>query len=460
MQMRPRLMVVDDEPGILAMIERFSDQLGFEVVRQSNGSDAIASLATIKPHVVLVDLRMPDVGGMDVLRAVRAADSECEVVLMTAHASIDSAVEAVKLGALDYLTKPFDLDRLRAVLNTVIQNIGRRERLLRVDADLAHQTQFYGMIGRGPSMQELFDRVRRLAPHVRTVLVTGETGTGKELVARALHQLGTRKDRRLVTVNCSAVVENLFESELFGHVRGAFTGATEAKAGLLEHADRGTVFLDEIGELPLALQAKMLRAVEYGELQRVGSLETKKVDVTVIGATNRDLHEESTNGRFRADLYYRLSIVEIHLPPLRERREDISFLSAAFVREFADRMRRPITGMTAAAERALYDYSWPGNVRQLRNVLERACLALDGGIIGDREIMAAMPRQTSAPPADAFPTGDPDDRRLTTAQRQQIERVMREVGGNKSAAARLLGVSRRSLYRWLERVGERDTPAQ
>ena len=242
---------------------------------------------------------MPGLGGIDVLRTIRATDPECAVILMTAHASVESAIEAVKLGALDYLSKPLDFDRLRDLLTTVRKGSSGAKRLLEVDANVARQFEFHGMIGRSPVMQELFDSIRRLAPHVRTVLITGETGTGKELVARAFHKIGPRRDRRFITVNCSAVVDTLFESELFGHQRGAFTGATETKIGVFEHADGGTLFLDEVGELPPTVQPKLLRAVEYGDVQRVGSLETKHVDVRVIAATNRDLRAESAAGRFQ-----------------------------------------------------------------------------------------------------------------------------------------------------------------
>ena len=266
----PRLLVVDDEPSVLKVVERFARLQGFEVVIRSSGEEALACFADVKPDVALIDLRMSGLTGIDVLRVIRAADPECEVILMTGNATVDTAIDAVKSGALDYLAKPLDFDRLRELLVTVREKIGRRERLLEVDAVLAKQFEFYGMIGRSPAMQDLFDLIRRLAPHVRTVLIVGETGTGKELVARALQKLGPRRDRRFVTVNCSAVVETLFESELFGHVRGAFTGATETKVGLFEHADGGTLFLDEAGELPLTLQAKLLRAVEQGEVQRVG----------------------------------------------------------------------------------------------------------------------------------------------------------------------------------------------
>jgi FixJ family two-component response regulator len=286
---KPTLLVIDDEPGILALVERFATGLRFNVVSHSGGRRALALVSEIRPDVVIVDLRMPEIDGLEMLRGIREIDPTCAVVLMTGHASVDSAIEAVRIGALDYLTKPLDLDRLRELLTTVQKGIERRETLLQIDADVAKRFEFHGMIGRSVAMQELFDSIRRFAPHVRTALISGETGTGKELVARALHKVGPRKDRRFLTVNCSAVVETLFESELFGHQKGAFTGATETKTGLFEHADGGTLFLDEVGELPLSLQPKLLRAVEYGEVQRVGSLQAKTVDTRVVAATNRDL---------------------------------------------------------------------------------------------------------------------------------------------------------------------------
>jgi transcriptional regulator with GAF, ATPase, and Fis domain len=285
--------------------------------------------------------------------------------------------------------------------------------------------------------------------------VTGETGTGKELVAKALHRLGPRRDRRLVALNCSAVVETLFESELFGHVRGAFTGASETKVGLFEHADTGTIFLDEVGELPMGLQAKLLRAVEYGEVQRVGALETRKLDVCVIAATNRDLLTEVADGRFRSDLYYRLGILELYLVPLRERREDIPYLTAVFIRECAERLKRSIIGMTAAAERLLQTAPWPGNVRQLRHVIERACLMTDGRMLSERELQSALSSgmgvANRAPAARPVPVKSEASRR-SPAQRDQVARILQQVGGNKTAAAHELGISRRSLYRWIDRL--------
>jgi DNA-binding NtrC family response regulator len=446
-------MAIDDDAAILALVERFARSLDFDVVCHRAGPDAIREIGVVRPDAVLVDLRMPDMTGIEVLRAIRAIDPTCAVVLMTGHASVESAIDAVRLGALDYLTKPLDFDRLRAFLTTVIKNLERRETLLNLDVEVARQFEFNGMIGRSAPMQELFDAIRRLAPHVRTVLVTGETGTGKELVARAFHQVGPRRDRRFVTVNCSAIVDTLFESELFGHQRGAFTGAADTKVGVFEHADAGTLFLDEIGELPLTVQAKLLRAVEYGEVQRIGALEAKRVDVRVVAASNRDLRADVAAGRFRGDLFYRLSIMEVRVPPLRDRREDIPLLTAAFLQDCAGRTSRPIGGLSTAAERALRNAPWAGNVRELRNVVERACLMSDARILGEREVLGAMAAASGEPVNVVME--EAEDRNgdlLSSAQRRQIERVLKRVGGNKTEAARLLGISRRALYRWLDRL--------
>ena len=448
----PRLLVVDPDAAMWPVVERFARRFGFDPVCRPNAAEALSALPDVGPDAALVDTPPPGQHGIELMRAIRAELPECQVILMTAAATVDAAIAAVKAGAIDYLRKPLDFDRLGGLLTAVRCGIDRREELLRVEADVARKFEFHGMIGPGPAMQQLFDSIRRLAPHIRTVLVTGDTGTGKELVARALHAAGPRRDRRLVTVNCSAVVETLFESELFGHARGAFTGATGTTGGLFEHAHGGTLFLDEIGELPLPLQAKLLRAVEHGEVQRVGSLETRNVDVTVIAATNRVLQAEVAAGRFRADLFYRLNTIAIALPPLGERREDIPYLTARFVRQCAERLKRPITGVSAAAERLLQQAAWPGNVRELKSVVERACMVTENRILTEREIAAVMAPSPAAPPddAEADEPGRPTD--LSTVQRDQIERVLRQVGGNKAAAAKLLGLTRQSLYRWLVRL--------
>ena len=454
----PKLLVVDDDQGVLSLVARIATDMGFNVIAETNARAALQALPVSRPDGAIVDVHMDGIDGFGLLREIKAADPQSQVILMTADASVDSAIEAIKAGALDYLAKPFDTDRLKDLLTTVRKSQERRETLLRIDADVARQFEFYGLIGRSPGMQELFDSVRRFAPYARTVLVTGETGTGKELVAKALHRLGPRKDRKLITVNCSAVVETLFESELFGHMRGAFTGATDNKVGLFEHANNGTIFLDEIGELPLPLQAKLLRAVELGEVQRVGSLESRRADVYAVAATNRDLRAESAAGRFRSDLYFRLSMIELHIPPLRDRRDDIPYLTAAFIREFAAKLDRSIKGITPAAERLLQTAPWPGNVRELRNVIERACILTDSRIVTEREISNAMslvppglsPRVSA--PAVFTKEEQTDPALMSTAQREQIMKVLHQVGGNKAAAAKQLGISRRSLYRWIDRL--------
>ena len=449
----PVLLVIDDEPGMLALVERVVRSTGFKTILHTSARDALAMLPSERADVALVDLRMPELGGLDVLRAIRQAQPQCGVILMTGHASVDSAIEAVKLGALDYLTKPLDIERLRQLLTDAREDAARRADLLASDSATARRMELCGMIGRSAVMQQLFGLVRRVAPHARTALVTGETGTGKEGVARAIHELGPRRHKRFSTINCSAVVETLFESELFGHARGAFTGATENKPGMFEAADGGTVFLDEIGELPPAVQAKLLRVLETGEVQRVGSLQPKTVDVRIIAATNRDLRAEADAGRFRPDLFYRLNVLELSVPPLRERREDIPYLTAAFVKEFSEKFDKGIEGVSPAAERILMSGAWLGNVRELRNVLERACMLADGRTLSERDVASARP---SARETRAAAAPDPGPQDLGALERDHIVRVLAEVRGNKLAAARRLGISRRTLYRRLERHGLMD----
>ena len=452
----PLLLVVDDEPGILTLVQRFAEGEGFDVITRSGGHALLEELPQLNPDAALLDRNMPEVGGLELLRAISEADPGCQVILMTADATVDSAIEAVKLGALDYLSKPLDFGRLRELLGGVRHNIARRQRLLAADTELATRFEFCGMVGRSPIMQDLFDLIRRLAPHARTSLVTGETGTGKELVARALHKMGPRKDRKFIAFNCSALVETLAESELFGHVRGAFTGAVEAKAGLFEQADGGTLFLDEIGELPLPVQAKLLRVIEYGEVQRVGGADSRKVDVRIIAATNRRLPEEVAAGRFRQDLYYRLNVVEIQLAALRERRDDIPYLTAAFVQEFAARFQKRVNALSPGAERLLHNAPWTGNIRELRNVIERACILSEGRILSEREVLAALGGVRPAPAAAASESARVESEEIAPEpDRAMIEQALQQVGGNRSAAARILGISRRALYRRLDTFGLR-----
>ena len=454
----PVLLVVDDEPGMVSLVSRFATGAGFETRPHTNAREALASLAGSPADVALVDLRMPDIGGLDVLRAIRAAHPQCQVVLMTAHTSVDSAIEAVKLGALDYISKPLDFERLAQLLAGARDEIERRAALLAAESDTAQRTGLCGMIGRSAVMRELFGLVRRIAPHARAALITGETGAGKEGIARAIHDLGPRRSRRFVTVNCSAVVDTLFESELFGHAKGAFTGATDHKVGLFESADGGTLFLDEIGELSAGVQAKLLRVLETGEVQRVGSIQAKKVDVRLVAATNRDLQAESDAGRFRADLYYRLNVIELQVPSLRERPDDIPYLTAAFVREFSTKFQKRIEGLTPQAERILTTRHWLGNVRELRNVLERACMLAEGPVLTERDVGGAIPSRDAPALARAdAPRAEPPraprtlEQDIRSVEREHIVRVLSQESGNKRAAAVRLGMSRRTLYRRLAR---------
>jgi len=455
---RPTLLVVDDDRAVRELVRSVGERAAFDVTVCADGTEALAELRQHHYDVAAIDLCMPGTGGLDVLRAMRTADLDCQVILMSGGATIDNAVEAIKLGAVDFLTKPLDLERFLQLLGTVRDEISRREHLLKAESRAAQNAEFCGMIGRGPASQQLFDLIRRLAPHVRTALITGETGSGKELVARALYRTGPRRQQPFVVVNCSAVVEALFESELFGHVKGSYTGATETTPGLFELADGGTIFLDEVGELPLTVQAKLLRVLETGDVQRVGATTPRRVDVHVLAATNRDLLAEVAAKRFRSDLYYRINVVELTVPPLRDRREDIPYLVAAFVRDAASRLRKPLHGLTPAAERQLMARAWDGNVRELRNTIERACILAEGGWLTERELKQSAPRAMPAPslPAgaqavDSFPDGE--DIKLSARERDHIRQVLERSGGNKMAAARALGLDRRTLYRRLDRYG-------
>lgn len=386
-------------------------------------------------------------GGLQVLRKIRDVAPHCRVILMTGVPDMAVAVEAVRIGAHDVIGKPIDFDRLARIFDDARDENARQRQVRAIEQQLAAQVDFHGMVGRSPKMESLFSFVRRLAPHVRTALIEGETGTGKELVARALHARSPRAARPLVVVNCAAIVPSLFESELFGHTRGAFTGATELKAGLFELANHGTLFFDEIGELPLEVQSKLLRVLDSGETKRVGATETRHVDVHVIAATNRNLATEVEQGRFRADLFYRLNVVELRVPPLRDRREDIPLLVAGFVREFAQACDKSIAGVTAGVEQVWLDAEWPGNVRQLRNVVERACMMTDGAWITDAGVTGPL-------------RASPDRRGVEAprAPRREIDKVeviaaLESCRGNKTHAAAHLGISRRAFYRLIEGFG-------
>ena len=448
----PVLLLVDDEPSVRAVLTRFADRHGFETIACATGREALEILETRRLDVALVDVRLPDVGGLEVLKAIRGSAAECQVILMTGATDVESSVEAIRLGAMAYLSKPINFDRLSQLFSQACEIASARAGA----GPEAEAPAFHGLIGDSAAMARVFTSIRRLAPYARVALVTGDTGTGKELVARALHAAGPRARQRLVTINCSAVVETLFESELFGHAKGAFTGASADKAGLFEQAHRGTLFLDEIGELPLAMQAKLLRVLESGELLRVGAVQPRIVDVHIIAATNRDLRAEVAAGRFRQDPLFRINMIEIPLPALRARPDDIPVLARTFLARSSTRMRKHFTGFTPHADAALKGAPWPGNVRELRNVVERACMVADGERIGvvDLALEALTPERRRAMPGLLLPAIAMVARpTLAVVERDQLLQALGRSSGNKAEAAEALGISRRAFYRRLERHG-------
>ncbi len=381
------------------------------------------------------------------MERILAADPAAEVIIMTASPSTESAVEAIQKGASDYLTKPLDLDRLKSHVEKAQLEAQRRERTAALDRELLHAYEFQGLIGRSPLMLDVFAKIRRIGPHFKTVLVTGPTGTGKELVARALHQLSPAPNKPFAVVNCAALVETLLESELFGYVKGAFTGAVKDKIGVFEYADGGTVFLDEIGELPLAAQSKLLRVLQNEEIQRVGSPVPRKVNVRVVAATNRNLRDEIANGSFRGDLYYRLSMVEVVLPPLAERKEDIPLLERHILSKFARQYGKDIKGITRRAQACLASHSWPGNVRELENVIGHACMMTSSDVIDVHDLPERLQQPVSVPAGD-----NSEPVTLEYVQQRHVLSVLQRFNGNKARTADALGIGRGTLYEMLARI--------
>jgi DNA-binding NtrC family response regulator len=398
----------------------------------------------LHPNLIILDLAMPGMSGLETLRRIKAWDSQTRVVMVTGHYSIETAVEAIREGAADYICKPISPEKLRNVVEQTRRLVDSRHRAQALEKELAASSTFHGIIGQSPLMQEIFDLIQRIGPHFRTVLILGETGTGKDLIARALHDLSSHHDKRLAICNCAAMVETLAESQLFGHCKGAFTGANEDRVGVFEWAQGGTVFLDEVGELSLPIQSKLLRVVENQEIQRLGSPQLRHVDVLVIAATSRDLEQEVRAGRFRADLWYRLNMLQIRLPPLRERKEDIPLLCRHFIDQAAVQYRKQIKGLSPAALKALMAHTWPGNVRELENVISRACILARGEILDfeDLPILTSTAGKTTAPQFTS----------LEEAEKATLIQVLRQTP-NKVLAARTLGISRATLYRLIEKYG-------
>ncbi|PYU31884.1 MAG: sigma-54-dependent Fis family transcriptional regulator [Acidobacteria bacterium] len=442
------LLAIDDDPQSLEFVKDALAQENLEILTTTDPELGLELVLRRHPQIVLLDLVMPKIGGMELLERILEADPGTNVMLMTGHYSTEAAVEAIQKGAYDYLNKPLSVEKLRQRVDQLMAEARQRRRTLQLDRELLKVYEFEGLLGRSPLMLDVFTRVRRVAPHFRTVLVTGATGTGKELVARALHRLSPAASGRFAVCNCSAIVETLFESELFGYVKGAFTGATQDKSGLFEYANGGTLFLDEIGEMPLATQAKLLRVLQSQEIQRVGSPAVRKVDVRVVAATNRDLRARVADKEFRDDLYYRLSMVEVKLPLLAERKEDLPLLVRYLVERFATQYNKPIRGLTRRAQALLARYMWPGNVRELENALGHACMMVEGDLIDVRDFPDTLRK-----PAEREPVEDEDLIPLDELQRRHALRVLARVGGNKKRAAEILGIARTTLYQLLAESG-------
>lgn len=451
------LVIIDDNPGSLELLSSALAQPGAQIFTSEDPEKGLELIYKHRPAVVLTDLLMPKMSGLEVLDRIVEFDSSIDVILMTAHYSTESAVDAIKRGASDYLNKPVNLSMLRARVKDIIEDALRRHRASTIEAELLDNSGLEKMIGNSPAMWDLFSKIRRIAPHFRTVLISGATGTGKDLVAQTLHKLSPVSKGHFVVLNCSAVVETLFESELFGHVKGAFTGASGDKTGLFEYANGGVLFLDEIGDMPMSTQAKLLRALQNQEIQRVGSLTPRKVNVRVIAATHRDLRAAMADNKFREDLYYRLTMVELRTPPLSERSGDLPLLIRHYVRHFAAQYGKPISGLTPRTEIALARHDWPGNVRELENVIGHACMMATSDRIDVHDLPDYL-RSGSTPAAESGggtrpPSGSGGLSPLDEQERRLIVEALTRSKGNQSEASRILRIGRDALRYKMKKLG-------
>lgn len=438
------LLIIDDNTSSLELLSTALTQPGLEILTSTSPEEGLDLFCSHRPAIVITDLVMPQMSGMEVLERIMEIDPATDVILITAHYTTESAVEAVKKGASDYLNKPIPLGPLRERIGRLVAEARKRQHSLQLEDELRSNSEFEGIVGRSPQMWEMFSTILRVARHYRTLLITGETGTGKDLIARAIHNLSPTPTGRYVVLNCSAVVETLFESELFGHVKGSFTGASYDKPGLFEHADGGTLFLDEIGDMPLATQAKLLRVLQNHEVLRVGALTARKVDVRVIAATNHDLPAAIAEKRFREDLYYRLSMVEIQAPRLVDRKEDLPLLARHFITRFAAQYAKDIRGLTYRAQIRLSQHSWPGNVRELENVIGHACMMTMSHTIDVQDFPPYL-RATGHTPMAVLPLVSAEIGTLENHERLLLTRALEAAGGNQSKAARILRIGRDAL---------------
>jgi two-component system response regulator HydG len=446
------ILIVDDEDATRALCRDIAAEMGLEVHTASTTNEALELLEQAPLDIVVTDLKVPQLGGLELLKRISAAQPNTSVMVLTQYGTIETAVTATRLGAKDYVTKPFHVEELRAKIERLIQSVelDHENRVLR--EQLRTRPGFGGLIGVSAKMQRLYKMIEKVSQHNYPVLILGESGTGKELVARSIHFMGVRQKRPFVPVDCSGLVPTLIESELFGYVKGAFTGAQHARAGLLETGNGGTVFLDEIGDLPVDLQAKLLRALQEREIRPVGATDRVRIDIRIIAATNRDLESAIRTGGFRQDLYFRLNVVQLKLPPLRERKSDIPLLVNSFLEKFSD-PQRPLRTISEDAMRRLMAYDWPGNVRELENAVERAVALGSGPILH----MGDLPSNLQQGGSDKSLDSD----ELTTLdemERRAILRALRETNGDKLAAARLLGIGKTTLYRKLKQYGPEVAP--
>jgi DNA-binding NtrC family response regulator len=460
------ILIADDEANMRKVLAAMLRREGYEVITVSDGAEALDIMRRARVDVLLTDLKMPNVDGMELLKRVLAEFEGVPVVMLTAHGTVDTAVSAMKLGAFDYLSKPFDKDELRLVIKkasaTADLNIGEPEKL-------QVGTGKYGMIGHSPKLQSVFKTIDKVAASPTNVLITGESGTGKELIASALHNSSGRIDKPFIKINCAAIPRDLLESELFGYEKGAFTGAVSSKPGRFELADNGTLFLDEIGTIPLEMQVKLLRALQESEFERVGGVTTTRVNVRLIAATNSDLAAEAAAGRFREDLYYRLNVVSIALPPLRERVEDIPLLVEHFKEKYNLRLNKKVERVSESALALLARYGWPGNIRELENVMERAVLFAEGVMITPDDLPDAIrapdaKREEAAASSPAphviGPLKEIVRQHTENLEKSLIMRALEETGGNVTKAARKLEISRKSLQNKMKELGLRGQPIE
>jgi two-component system response regulator AtoC len=444
--MSAQLLVIDDDAVTRELLTEVLQSEGYRVAACDSGRRALERAEHEHFDLAVTDVRMPEMDGIAVTRALKARDPAIQVIVMTAFGSVETAVEAIRHGAFDYVSKPMNLEEIKSTVRRALSE--RRLTDARTNGDRAVDDTYGIVVGRSPAMVEVYKTVARVAPSRSTVLIEGESGTGKELIAAALHRHSGRATARFVAVDCGSLTDTLLESELFGYVRGAFTGAVGEKKGLFEEASGGTIFLDEIGDIGAPMQAKLLRVLQEYEIKRVGGQEWIKVDVRVVAATNRNLEQLVQRGSFREDLFYRLKVVTITLPPLRERREDIPLLAEHFLRRYADRNQKPISRITDEAMVLLMDYPWPGNIRELEHCIERAVALASGTVLAPEDLAPELRSTLEATLHRGSPT-------LEEVKRRYLEHILAETGGNISRAATILGVDRRSLYRMLRRYGLR-----